>query len=209
MHPSITIDEETVALNLQRVEPATQAMIDQIWWPWAATQALWEASAFMFKQGTSQVTQSEGPSDGPTAPGSPTTSYDSGLQNDAERARNQPTSPEWQRNKIPVKSKLPPNGAATSPFGPGSKRAITDLIARQGTSIVDVFMMNYFLFRPWSLPPPRGCFNVSGVVTLETDKAFLTIAADGWYNPKTGLFDDPSMSLRVTRMAPKHQGPLR
>lgn len=208
MHRSIAISEETYALYLQPVEPETQAMIDQIWRPWAATKALWATwrdIVNMLKQHASPATQSEGPSDRPAALGSPETSHDTKLQNDTERAGDQSTSPERQGVQIRLKIKLPPDASSTLP----DRRALADLFTRQGSSISDVFMTHYVFSRPSSLPPPRGCFNVSGLITLETDKAYITVAANGWYNPKTSSFDEPSLQLRAVKLAPKLQRPLR
>lgn len=211
MHRSIAISEETIAYYLQPVEPETQAMIDQIWWPWTATKALWATSVAvvnMVEVSASPVTQSEGPSDRSAALGSPATSRDTELQNDAERAGNQSTSPERQRYKIRLNLKLPPNESVMSSTFP-DRRALADHFIRKSSNIADVFMTHYVFSRPSSLPPPRGCFNVSGLITLETDKAYVSVAADGWYNPKTSSFDLPSLRLRLTRLSPKMQRPLK
>lgn len=211
MHRSIAISEETIACYLQPVEPETQAKIDQIWWPWTAAKALWATSVAMVnmvKVPASPVTQSEGPSDRPAALGSPETSRDPGLQNDADRAGNQSTSPERQRYKIRLNLKLPPNEGVMSSTFP-DRRDLADHFIHKGSNIADVFMTHYVFSRPSSLPPPRGCFNVSGLITLETDKAYISMAANAWYNPKTSSFDEPSLKLRLVRISPKLQRPLR
>lgn len=57
--------------------------------------------------------------------------------------------------------------------------------------------------------PPRGCIAVSGLVELETSKAFVVFDVVGWWNPKTKAYHDQSMQIRLRRAQLKQQRPFR
>jgi hypothetical protein len=58
-------------------------------------------------------------------------------------------------------------------------------------------------------PPPRGSITVSGLVELETPKAFVLIDILTWYDPKTNSFAPHSTRLYLRRVAEKRQHALR
>jgi hypothetical protein len=57
--------------------------------------------------------------------------------------------------------------------------------------------------------PPRGCIYLSGMVELETEKAFAVIDVYAWWDPATKKFDQRSMYLHLRRFQYKQQAPLR
>ncbi|KAK3937507.1 hypothetical protein QBC46DRAFT_267321 [Diplogelasinospora grovesii] len=64
-------------------------------------------------------------------------------------------------------------------------------------------------WKPIRNDPPRGCVAVSGLVELETSKAWVVIDVFAWYNPKTKGFDERSMWMALRRLQYKQQSPMR
>ncbi|KAK3392695.1 hypothetical protein B0H63DRAFT_106 [Podospora didyma] len=63
-------------------------------------------------------------------------------------------------------------------------------------------------WKPLKDDPPRGCVAVSGLVEIETSKAYAVIDVFAWYNPKTNSYDERSMWMSLRRMQYKKQAPL-
>ncbi|KAI0020827.1 hypothetical protein F4780DRAFT_353841 [Xylariomycetidae sp. FL0641] len=56
--------------------------------------------------------------------------------------------------------------------------------------------------------PPRGCVMVSGLVSLKTPKARVTVDVVAWWDPKTEAFHQPSMSLSLRAIRMWRQSPI-
>jgi hypothetical protein len=63
-------------------------------------------------------------------------------------------------------------------------------------------------WRPAPNYPPRGCIIVSGLVELDSPKAWLVVDVKAAWDPKTRTYDPRSMHLGLRRMQMKKQGPL-
>ncbi|KAI1082106.1 hypothetical protein F5B20DRAFT_578874 [Whalleya microplaca] len=64
-------------------------------------------------------------------------------------------------------------------------------------------------WRPASGFPPRGSFNVSGLVEVVTPRAVVTVDVNAWWDPKTEKFDARTLSLRLKALRMKTQTALR
>ncbi|KAL2133267.1 hypothetical protein VTI74DRAFT_2610 [Chaetomium olivicolor] len=56
---------------------------------------------------------------------------------------------------------------------------------------------------------PRGGVLVSGLVELETTKAWIVYDVAGWYDPTEKQIDQTTLKINPRRMQPKQQGPMR
>jgi hypothetical protein len=93
---------------------------------------------------------------------------------------------------------------------PSGNFAQEDKVPRTVVSPLEAFMKMYSqVWKPIKFDPPRGCVAVSGLVELETSKAWIVIDVFAWYNPKTRAFDENTLWLPVRRMQYKKQSPLR
>jgi hypothetical protein len=63
-------------------------------------------------------------------------------------------------------------------------------------------------WRPYPTYPPRGSISVSGLVELDSPKAWLVFDVRSAWDPKTKQFDPTSMQLKLRRMQMKQQAPL-
>jgi hypothetical protein len=62
-------------------------------------------------------------------------------------------------------------------------------------------------WRPAPNYPPRGSILVSGLVELDSPKAWLVFDVKAAWDPKTRSYDARSMLLQLRRMQLKKQGP--
>lgn len=63
-------------------------------------------------------------------------------------------------------------------------------------------------WRPAPNFPPRGSILVSGLVELDTPKAWLVFDVKAAWDPKTRAYDPRSMHVQLRRMQLKKQGPV-
>ena len=63
-------------------------------------------------------------------------------------------------------------------------------------------------WRPAPDFPPRGSILVSGLVELDTAKAWLVFDVKAAWDPKTREYDPRSMHIKLRRMQLKKQGPI-
>jgi hypothetical protein len=64
-------------------------------------------------------------------------------------------------------------------------------------------------WKPLRELPPRGAVLVSGLVELETSKAYIVIDVIAWWDPKTRKYDVRSMWMGLRRLQMKNQAPMR
>jgi hypothetical protein len=72
------------------------------------------------------------------------------------------------------------------------------------------FKAKFFqVYKPLRDYPPRGSIVVTGLVELESPRAYLVMEVDAAWNPKTNKYDSRSMAMKLKSVSPKKQGPLR
>lgn len=64
-------------------------------------------------------------------------------------------------------------------------------------------------WRPVRAQPPRGCVQVSGLVEVETSKAFMVFDVSGWWDPKAHGYHYRSMVVYLKRFQRRAQAPIR
>ncbi|KAI0409975.1 hypothetical protein F4802DRAFT_9006 [Xylaria palmicola] len=64
-------------------------------------------------------------------------------------------------------------------------------------------------WQPIPAYPPRGSIRVSGLVSIHTPGAILTVDCVGWWDPQTRKFDPRTTSLKLRTVRPRIQTPLR
>lgn len=64
-------------------------------------------------------------------------------------------------------------------------------------------------WKPTKDLPPRGSIKVSGMVELETPRAFVVVDVFGFWDPETRKFPFPSLFMKVRRVQMKVQKPAR
>ncbi|KAI1005355.1 hypothetical protein K3495_g2863 [Podosphaera aphanis] len=89
----------------------------------------------------------------------------------------------------------------------GIQRLLTDL--RQGYSgPLSAFKKTFT--KSWKRPvcyPPRGSFSVSGLIEIDTSKAFLVFEVIAFWDPQTKSYDTDSLALGLKRIQLKKQVP--
>jgi hypothetical protein len=91
-----------------------------------------------------------------------------------------------------------------------------EVISKFGQQLQAHFFRPIFAFkqkfaqtwRPAPNYPPRGSILVSGLVELDSPKAWLVFDVKAAWDPKTKSYDARSMQLKLRRMQLKKQGPL-
>lgn len=110
-------------------------------------------------------------------------------------------------------------GAAASPVTssgstPAAANAPEDANAKQTPKPVSAgtkaFWEQYKRgYSPVKAYPPRGCVAVTGMVVVDTPKAWLHIDVIGYWDPKEGAYDRDSMLMGLRQVRMKVVHPLR
>jgi hypothetical protein len=174
----------------------------------------------------------------PTAPGSPSplpSQHHPDIQRALQRLQQQATKrPEEVKDPGAMASQnqgdaaygassTAPSPEATSPPGGTSpskpkadQKQSNDLFpgqaAAQSVSSEPLKAFKEQLSKAWKKAPeqpPRGSILVSGLVELEAPKGYTVVDVVAYWDPKTRQFDNKSMMVRLRRLQPKNQAPIR
>ncbi|KAK4231639.1 hypothetical protein QBC38DRAFT_200785 [Podospora fimiseda] len=230
----ILITDEAISLAAEEVDSATAKLWERVFWPQPVALSAWAVGKAFVSQQLAQAGRYLGldidaSSHPPPTAGAPSplpTSHNPDVQKVLERMRQHTTKrPEEVRDPSAMSAagNAPTNGAPAPAGKPsalpqrqsaGSPSRGTPADALLGQSpgpggLWDEFRKKYAqVWKPIRPDPPRGCFAVSGLVEIETQRAYLVIDVLAWYNPKTKEHDRPSMWMSLRRMQFKQQGPL-
>ncbi|KAK3987674.1 hypothetical protein QBC44DRAFT_331046 [Cladorrhinum sp. PSN332] len=233
----ILITDESISLASEDVDSATAKLWERVFWPKPVAISVWAVGKAFVSQQLAQVGRYIGfdiddsshppPTVGPPSP--LPTSHNPDVQRMLERMRQQATKrPEEVRdpsamsaagnaptNAAPVPAgKAPAHPQRSSTANPGDNSRVTpaDVLLGQNPGpggLSEEFRKKYAqVWKRIRPDPPRGCFAVSGLVEIETPRAYLVVDVLAWYNPKTKEHDRPSTWMSVRRMQYKQQGPL-
>ncbi|KAK4160171.1 hypothetical protein QBC43DRAFT_325792 [Cladorrhinum sp. PSN259] len=233
----ILITDESISLASEDVDSATAKLWERVFWPQPVAISVWAVGKTFVSQQLAQVARYVGfdvddsnhppPTSGPPSP--LPTSHNPDVQRVLERMRQQATKrPEEVRDPSAMSAagNAPTNAApaptAKSPALPQRPSAANQSGNGRGTpadvllgqnpgpgGLWEEFRKKYAqVWKPIRPDPPRGCFAVSGLVEIETPRAYLVVDVLAWYNPKTREHDRPSMWMSLRRMQYKQQGPL-
>ena len=230
----ILITDEAISLAQEDVDSATAKLWERVFWPRPVAISLWAVGKSMVSHSLAQAARFIGldiddhshppPTAGPPSP--LPTSHNPEVQRVLERMRQQATKrPEEVRDPSAMSAAgNAPTNTAAGPVGkpvtlPQRPSIANNTNGRPADSLLgqppgtggawEEFRKKYNqVWKPIRPDPPRGCFAVSGLVEIETPRAYLVVDVLAWYNPKTRDHDRPSMWMALRRMQYKQQGPL-
>ncbi|KAI1454824.1 hypothetical protein F4805DRAFT_438072 [Annulohypoxylon moriforme] len=144
---------------------------------------------------------------------------------EADGSSSNSTSPVG--NKTPGSSPTPGSSAASPNSGVSRPMPIiSEVEPNKPKSAKDIYSIEYtkghiqgpFMafkqkfnqtWRPIQGLPPRGSIFVSGLVELATPRAYITIDATAFWDPKTKTFDNRTTNFRLRTIRMKTQSPAR
>lgn len=223
--------EDVIEWTSRPIQSVTAKTLERVLWPSPMALSFWTLGKAVVRQKTEEISRYFGlETNGTTQPGTPgsqsplATSPSLQMQKALERMRQQATKrPDAEdpssmaRNTAPSPAGKPPGAAEKVPTGSENTQASSQRFwgedkvrAAVSLSPWQVLMKKYTQsWRPIRPDPPRGCISVSGLVELETSKAWIVIDVFAWYNPKTRSYDPRSLWMGVRRLQHRQQSPMR
>ena len=218
------------------VDSLQAKLLDRVLWPRPFALSFWAFGTALAKQKASEAAKyfgfetekseggvASGPAAGDPAP-MPTT-HNAQVQKALQQIRQQATKrPEEVSDPSAMataaEAAAAANAAPNAPGRPGSSKS--EKQPSEERFIGENRLRSFYDGNPWKEfvktyrktwrplkdDPPRGCVAVSGLVEIETSKAYAVIDVFAWYNPKTNSYDARSMWMAVRRMQFKKQSPL-
>lgn len=219
----------------ENMDSATAKLIQRVLWPQPLALSTWSFVKALAQQNLEVLSNSLGFNDSNGTKGFPDrpvfppplpTTHTSDVQKTLDRIRQQATKrPEEVNDPAAMASRAEashPKPAITPPPRSSSSGAndSTEKIPLEGKvrSAIGLgtrgpweeFRKTYLKqWKPIRTDPPRGCVVVSGLVEIETERAWLVIDVLAWYNPKTKDLDKQSSWMSVRRIQHKQIAPAR
>ncbi|KAK0735256.1 hypothetical protein B0T26DRAFT_99618 [Lasiosphaeria miniovina] len=221
----ILITDDTVEIATRPIAASHAKLLERIFWPQPMALSFWEFGKTLVRQTASDVARYFGMDvpgssgnyvNGP-APGGPATlpaSQNAQVQKALEQLRQQATKrPEEVKNPGAMTAETSPSntaGKVTEAGKVSGERFTGENKIRSFTdSPWEAFKKKYNqVWKPTRELPPRGCVAVSGLIELESSKAYVVIDVFGWYNPTTRKYDARSLWMSLRKMQYKKQAPL-
>ena len=108
------------------------------------------------------------------------------------------------------KTPTPNTAQGFSPSSTPSTGGKSEQTPKEASVPLKVFMQKYNqAYSPFRQYPPRGCLPVSGIIEVETPRAWVYVDVYAWYNPKTKDYDNNSMAMSVKRARARAKNPVR
>ncbi|KAG0651316.1 hypothetical protein D0Z07_2130 [Hyphodiscus hymeniophilus] len=209
----IEITDDFVAISTMPVEPLTVSRIRNILWPSPVMKSSWSFIKVLVAEDIRSIAKVLG-----LQTGSPTTTIEQVLAKHAELTRLPPPPPKKDSKDGP--SPLPPltqtPGRATIPTRPEIKTTgeektavqqgpLQGHLAKPILAFKTEFQKN---FKPAKNYPPRGSILVTGLVEVDSPRAWLVFDVRAAWDPSTKTYDPLSMVLSLRRLQMKKQGPV-
>ncbi|KAI1638400.1 hypothetical protein F4809DRAFT_261694 [Biscogniauxia mediterranea] len=234
----LRFDDVGIWLAEQPVDSFVVFRLRRTLWPSALTISLWSFSGALLKQNALHVAKVLGfepktvpvisvqetlnkfqqqlkkPPSRPDAHPSaslPPTSSGAADESPVSRSASSPTPPDALGSGTSIGSVLPTVPTAQ----PGKPKSAKDIymvkMTQEHTSGPwETFKRKFSQsWQPLKDYPPRGSFNVSGLVELRSSRALVTVDVNAWWDPKTESFHTRSIYLRLRGIRLKQQSPLR
>ncbi|KUJ08902.1 uncharacterized protein LY89DRAFT_599142 [Mollisia scopiformis] len=215
----IEISDEYIAIAKQPVDSLVVFRIRQALWPTALFQSTWSFLKVMVNDDAKYIAQKLG-----FKPTKPPPSIEQIVTKHQQMFKGPPQLPTKDGPSPTTQPPVLGDGAQTitSPPGRGDKSPL----AGQKPEEVDIgsagMALHAHFFRPimafkaklaqtWRPAPnfpPRGSILISGLVELDTPKAWLVFDVKAAWDPKTRTYDPRSMHVQLRRMQLKKQGPV-
>lgn len=230
---SLEFTDNYVGWTTMPVDSLTVFRIRQALWPSALTQSLFSFSKVLFWHDTSTIggmfgtqTKPQPPVDDIISQAMKRPSAQSGTPNQpAEETASPPTSatsrnleepplpnPNHAVDKITPKRLDEVNKefeAAQQSFKKIQKQVKDDSMKLHLRKAYLAFRMKFAqTWRPAPNYPPRGSIVVSGLIELDSPKAWLLVDVKAAWDPKTKQYDPRSMHVVMRRLQMKRQAPL-
>jgi hypothetical protein len=222
---SIEIAGDYIAWTTMPVDASTVTRIRQALWPSAVAQSVWTFSKSLFKGDTNSFAGQLGtqPKSGvsmnemlehikqtygfgkPDATGKGPHSHRSSANRTVDERGRTDSAEDLGKTSIgdaEVSGKSPSRSHHVDPTvsqTPNAHILNAVVIARNKLQQVWKKVPNY---------PPRGSILVSGLVELDSPKAYIVVDVMAAWDPKTRAFHKESMKLVLRRLQAKKQGPL-
>lgn len=228
----IEIADDYIAWTTMPVDSLTVFRIRQALWPSALTQSLWSFSKVLIKQDTAAIAgmlgiqwkpqppleaivaqhkkesmtepgKPEQPADDPSPPTqSATRDLGETTRPDPEGAVDKPPSDVFKALAKRIKE------ADAQANQEGKDNALTPIKIHLMTALMAFRQKFAQTWRPAPSYPPRGSILVSGLIELDSPKAWLVMDVKAAWDPKTKEYDARSMQVVMRRFQMKKQAPL-
>ncbi|KAH7319097.1 hypothetical protein BKA65DRAFT_482619 [Rhexocercosporidium sp. MPI-PUGE-AT-0058] len=215
----LEIGDNYIELRTQPVDSLTVFRIRQALWPSALMKSFWSFTKVMVVDDAKRIAGMLGIRSGPPPP-----SLDQLLARHQQLLNKGPQAPQLSTKdntptQAPAVTQTPkgmPGTSAEKPalMGKGSEE-------EQLTSKAMAFHAHFFrpimafkaklaqTWRPAPSYPPRGSISVSGMVELDSTRAWLVFDVRAAWDPKTKEYDPRSMHIQLRRLQPKKQSPVK
>jgi hypothetical protein len=215
---SIEIGDDYITWGTQPVDSLTVFRLRQALWPAALIQSFWSFTKVMVADDAKRIAGMLGIRSSPPPPS---------LDQILARHQQLMKGPQTPSKDGPPTLPQPAGDAskAITAATPSEKSTLTGgkqdgTEVGPATNAAMVFHAHFFraimafkakmaqTWRPAPNYPPRGSILVSGLVELDSPKAWLVFDVKAAWDPKTRSYDARSMHLQLRRMQLKKQGPV-
>lgn len=189
-------------------------------WPSALVQSFWSFTKVMVVDDAKRLAGILGIRSGPPPP-----SLDQLLARHQQLLKGPPGS--LQTPQLPTKDNTPTQAPTVTQPPKGMPVSSTEKPAMMGkgpeeeelSSTAMAFHAHFFrpimafkaklaqTWRPAPSYPPRGSISVSGMVEIDSPRAWLVFDVRAAWDPKTKEYDPRSMHIQLRRLQPKKQSP--
>ncbi|KAK5651636.1 hypothetical protein OQA88_11811 [Cercophora sp. LCS_1] len=216
--------EDAIMWATKKVDTQTARLMERVFWPQPVAMTFWALGVAEVKSRTVQIARYLGfevgaggaqPNPGSPVPPLPTT-HNTQIQKAVDTLRQQATK---RPDQVSDPSNMamapkPPSATSNAPAEgqePAKRFWAVDKV-RAGMSESPWESFKKTLGKTWTpikSVPPRGSIAVSGLVEIESSKAWVVIDVFAWYDPKAKAFDMNSTMMRLRRVQFKLQAPMR
>lgn len=203
----------------RKVDSLLVAKIQSVMWPTPLLQATWAFTKVAMLDALGSAAGMLGLRSGSQVP--------TQLSMEQIIARHQQMA---KNPQMPSENGPPPQSTAISsgpktigPGGNSGQQPLTtkgkeefELSTKPGSNVDSHFFRPVMAFkatlaqkwRPAKGHPPRGCILVSGLVEVDSPKAWMVFDVRAAYDPKTREYDGRTLNVSLRRHQPKRQGPV-
>jgi hypothetical protein len=212
---SIEIGDDYITWGTQPVDSLTVFRLRQALWPAALVKSFWSFTKVMFVDDVKRIAGILGIRSSPPPPS---------LEQMLARHQQLMKGPQIPSKDGPPALPQPPSDgtkAITAPTSPEKSTLTGKKENEMEVSAAAMAFHGHFFraimafkakmaqtWRPAPNYPPRGSILVSGLVELDSPKAWLVFDVKAAWDPKTRSYDARSMHLQLRRMQLKKQGPV-
>ena len=212
---SIEIGDDYITWGTQPVDSLTVFRLRQALWPAALIKSFWSFTKVMFVDDAKRIAGILGIKSSPPPPS---------LEQLLARHQQLMKGPQIPSKDGPPELAQPPSDGTKAITAPttsekstvtGKKENETEIsataMALQGHILRATMAFKAKMAQTWRPAPnypPRGSILVSGLVELDSPKAWLVFDVKAAWDPKTRSYDARSMHIALRRMQLKKQGPV-